>query len=82
MTQTRTTAEMDGWFDDPDDPKRFQFYIQCRECTLWTFIKDGKESKIPRGLKCQHCESSRLDSQSLTSERTFDPVRAKKRKIK
>lgn len=76
-----TTAEMDGWFGDPDDPERWQVYAQCMECGDWTLIQGSKEThgNYTRGQRCEHCDSSRFNSQSVTSKRTFDVEKAKKK---
>lgn len=79
-----TTAEMDGWFGDPNDPERWQVYAQCRECGKWTFIQGSAEThgSYTHGQNCEHCGSSRLESQSVTSKRTYNPEKAKRRKYK
>lgn len=80
-SEMKTTAEMDGWFGDPNDPERYQVYAQCNECGDWTFIQGSSEThgNNTHDQKCEHCGSSRLNPQSVTSKRTFDVERAKKR---
>lgn len=81
---TMTTAQMDGWTSDPDDPERYQVYVQCMDCTKWTFIQGTKENygNVTTNSVCEHCDSSRLSSQSVTSKRTYDPEKAKRRKVR
>jgi hypothetical protein len=76
-----TTAEMDGWFGDPNDPERFQVYAQCDACGEWTLIQGSHEThgNYTHNKRCEHCDSSRFNTQSVTSKRTFNPERAKVR---
>lgn len=72
---------MDGWFGDPNDPERYQVYVQCENCGQWTFIQGSEEThgQYTINMKCEHCLSSRLNQQSVTSKRTFNLERAKLR---
>ena len=77
----KTTAEMDGWFGDPNDPDRWATWYQCMECGGWTLIQSDEEHHghaLPDS-KCTHCESRRFNPQSATSKRTFNEERAKKK---
>lgn len=51
---------------------------------MWTLIKGKPENygRLTNNEVCEHCGSTRLDPQSAISDKTFDPVRAKKRKVK
>lgn len=76
-----TTAEMDGWFGDPNDPERWQTWYQCNYCGGWTLFQSDEEHHghyLP-GSQCSHCGSKSFNSQSATSKRTFNEERAKKR---
>lgn len=72
---------MDGWFDDPESPERWQTYYQCMECGGWTLCQGSKETNghHVRDQKCEHCGSGRFNPQSATSKRTFNVDRAKKK---
>lgn len=72
---------MDDWFGDPDDPERYQVYALCEECGHWTLIQGSPETygRATTDKHCDECGSGRLNQQSVTSKRTFDVERAKKR---
>lgn len=61
----------------------FSVYAQCWDCGEWTFIELLEPSygeALKGNSRCKHCDSHRLNPQSVISERTFDPIRAKRRK--
>lgn len=76
-----TTAQMDGWFGDPNDPERWQVYAQCMECGHWTLIQGSAEThgNYTHNQKCEDCGSGRFDPRSTTSKRTFNLERAMKK---
>lgn len=55
-------------------------YYQCEACGDWTLFKsDAKHhGHFFPGSKCSYCDSAKLDRQSATSKRTFNPDRAKR----
>jgi Zn finger protein HypA/HybF involved in hydrogenase expression len=67
-----------------DRKETYQAYAQCRDCALRTLLTQTMENygNTIKDQVCEHCGSSRFDPQSVTSVRTFDPVKAKRRKVK
>lgn len=55
-------------------------YYQCMNCAKWTLYESDEEhhGHFFLGSKCSHCGSTKLDRQTATSKRTFDPDRAKR----
>lgn len=72
-----TTAEMDGYFGDPNDPERYMTYYLCMACAEWSLFNLASE----QATSCKQCKSHRLNPQSATSKDTFDFVRAKKQSL-
>lgn len=72
-----TTNEMDGLLTPEDIAIKDIVYIQCRDCTKWTEFDINFAHK-----QCSHCGSNQLDAQSTTSKRTFNPIKAKGRKVR
>lgn len=72
-----TTAQIDGWFEDPKDPERYMTYYLCMACTEWSLFNLTTEQAIA----CRHCKGHRLNPQSATSKRSFDVARAKKQSL-
>lgn len=66
-----------------DDQNPYDVYVQCRDCADWSFFVGSIEThgQATRNRNCEHCGSSRLDPQSVTSKRTFNWERAKRRKV-
>lgn len=62
--------------------KTYKVYAQCWDCGEWTFIEADmkKYGNATNDERCEHCDSHRLNPQSTISERSFDPIRAKKKK--
>ena len=56
-------------------------YAQCQGCAEWTRIEGspGTHGQYTNGKRCEQCDS-RFDPTSVTSERTFNYVTAKRRK--
>lgn len=76
-----TTAEMDGWFGDPNDPERWQTYYQCNSCAHWTLFQSDQEHHghyLPEH-RCESCGGKNFNQQSATSKRTFNVERARKK---
>lgn len=76
-----TTAEMDGWFGDPNDPERWQTWYQCNNCGHWTLFQSDEEHhghRLPDQV-CEDCGGKNFNPQSATSKRTFNEERAKKK---
>jgi hypothetical protein len=72
----KTTFEMDGLLTPEDIARRHYGWIQCINCSKWTHIDFRAKARV-----CAECQGTSFDLQSITSERTFDPIRAAKRKI-
>ena len=69
-----TTDEMDE--TTPED--RPKLVVQCANCAEWVhFIRGTHPMNATKGVKCT-CGSEQFVPRSLISERTFDPVKAKK----
>lgn len=77
-----TTDEMDGIFTEEDKKNRYNAYIQCVQCYKWTFVIGTPETygMLSSHATCEHCGSSQMDSRSVISKRTFDPVKSAKRR--
>lgn len=63
-------------------PATFKIYAQCMNCFDWTLIEETMENygKSTLKAKCEHCGGSNMDPRSAISERTFNPVTAKRRR--
>lgn len=72
-----TTDEMDGIFTQQDKDRRHSVFLQCFKCTYWTKTDDRDRHNI-----CSTCGKDDFDLTSIISERTFDPIRSAKRKMK
>lgn len=73
----KTTDEMDGLLTPEDVARKYSCFIQCVHCTKWTPVDSRKKDYI-----CQHCNSSKFDTQSIISARTFNPLNKRKIKLK
>jgi hypothetical protein len=71
-----TTDEMDGLLTPEDIAKKYSVFLQCRQCNKWT----PADYRHLKNLECSNCSAHDFDSQSITSERSFNPFN--KRKVK
>lgn len=80
-----TTEEMDKVFTDQDRKDQYTVYVQCIDCASWTLVVGNHEMHVTLGgytknAVCERCGGRRLDGNSITSKRSFNPVAAKRRK--
>lgn len=73
---------MDGLLTPEDRAKKYNVYMQCSHCADWTLLKgeNGVYGYDMPDRECAHCGGTSFIQSSIISERTFDPVAAKKKK--
>ena len=72
-----TTDKMDGLFTAEDKANKHKVMMQCNSCGEWT-QNEVWQPPAP----CTGCGSKQYDPTSTISLRTFNPLTAKRRKIK
>jgi hypothetical protein len=79
----RFTEEQMGIFSEEDRANQYNAYMQCVHCSKWSFIIGTKETygHLTNIAVCEHCGSKNMDSRSIISKRTFNPLTHGKRKI-